>query len=436
MKCIYNGIVLTMDDQFTEYECGAVIIEADKIIDVGDVSIVKKYEQSGCIDEKIDAKGGIIMAGFINAHTHISMSVFRTLGEDVPNRLHKYLFPLEDNLLNKDLVRVGAKLSMAEMIMGGVTTFADMYYFEDEVAVATDEMGMRAILAETVLSRIAPDTDKAHGGFDIAMELIHKWASHDRITPAIAPHAPYTNSTEVLQKISRVQDVPIMIHMAEMESEVEKYRLEYGLSPVKYLEKIGFLNNRLIAAHAIYVDDEDIDTIKQYGVGIVHNIAGNAKSGRAVSPVPKMLKKGIDVSFGTDGPMSGNSMDVIGLLDQYTKIQKLVAGDNSICSAREAVYIGTNGGAKAINMADDIGSLAIGKKADVIVIGIDNPNMRPIYDAYASIVYAACPHDVVHSMINGKWVMKDRVLLTACLSDIYAEIEEQKDKINRYISSL
>ncbi len=437
MKCIYNGIVLTMDEDFTVYNSGAVIVDGDSIVDVGHSDLVKKYEDMGKIDETIDADGGIITAGFINGHTHISMSVFRTLGEDIPNRLYKYLFPLEDNVVDENIVRVGARLSLAEMIMGGVTTFVDMYYFEHEVAKASSDMGMRAIVGETVLERVAPDTDTSYGGIGIAEKLIQHWKGHPLITPAIAPHAPYTNSVESLTKIFQIvnhYDVPVMIHLAEMPFEVDKYQKEYGLSPVEYLESIQFLSDRLIAAHGIYVDDNDLDILKKYNVGIIHNIAGNAKSGRPVAPIPKMLKKGICVGFGTDGPMSGNTMDIIGLLDQYTKIQKLNAGDNSICPAKEAMYIATRGGASAIKMSDKIGSIQIGKKADIIVIGTKNPNMQPIYDPYSSIVYGAYPHDVTHSIINGELVMKDRRLLTADIDDIYDELSEQKLRIEKYIS--
>ncbi len=437
MKCIYNGILLTMNDEFDEYERGAVIVDGNKIVAVGDESIVSKYEGAGDIDEKIDASGGVIMPGFINGHTHISMSVFRTLGEDMPDRLHKYLFPLEDNLVDAELVKVGARLSIAEMLMGGVTTFADMYYYEDEVARVVDNMGMRAILGETVLERIAPDTDKPYGGIDIAQELVSDWSHSELITPAIAPHATYTNDTKHLQKIAEIaqkSNIPIMIHIAEMTFETDKYKDEYNMSPVEYLDSIGFLSDRVIGAHLIYVDDKDIDILAKRGVGVIHNVAGNAKSGRAVSPVPSMLKKGVNVGLATDGPMSGNSMDVIGLLDQYTKIQKLNARDNSICSAKEAVHLGTLGGARAVHMGDEIGSLEVGKKADIIVVGTKNPNMQPIYDPYSAIVYGACPHDVTHSMINGRLLMVDRKLLHEDINEIYAELKQQQKRVKNFIA--
>ncbi len=436
MKCIYNGILLTMNDKFDLYKRGVVIVDGDKIVDVGDEHIIEKYDKNGCIDEKIDARGGIITSGFINGHTHVSMSVFRTLGEDMPNRLHKYLFPLEDNLVDEKLVEVGARLSIAEMIMGGVTTFADMYYYADEVARVAYKMGMRAIVGETVLERIAPDTDKPYGGIEIAKRLIDDWSGNDLITPAIAPHATYTNDTEHLKLIDEIykkSNIPIMMHIAEMTFETDKYKNEYGMSPVQYLESIGFLSDRLIGVHLIYVSDIDIDILSKYKVGVIHNVAGNAKSGRSVSPVPNMLKKGVAVGLGTDGPMSGNSMDIIGLLDQYTKIQKLNARDNSICSAKEAMHLGTLGGARAIHMEKDIGSIEIGKKADIIVIGVGNPNMQPIYDEYSAIVYGACPHDVTHSMINGKLLMSNRKLIYEDLDEIYKELHEQKIRIDDYI---
>jgi len=427
-KCIYNGVVLTMNKCREIIEDGVVVIKDKEIIETGNRSLLEKYN----FDEMIDADRGIIMPGFINGHSHVSMSIFRSLGEDVPDRLRKYLFPLEDKLVDEELVRIGARLGIAEMIMGGVTTFADMYYFEDEVAKASKELGMRAIVGETVINRIAPDTKEGYEGLKHAVALIEKWKGDDLIIPAFAPHATYTNDKEHLQKIRQLSDkhgAPILIHISEMEFEMEEFREKYDMSPVAYLDSIGFLTDKVIGAHLVYVDDEDIDLLAKREVGVIHNITANAKGGRGVSPAPKMLKRNVKVGLGTDGPMSGNTIDIIGILDQYTKIQKYAALDNTVCPSIEAVELGTIRCAEAIHMDEMIGSLEEGKRADVIIINTHSPNMQPIYDYYSALVYSAYPHDVSMTMINGTVVMKDRTLLSGNLDDILSDVYRVKEQI-------
>lgn len=427
-KCIHNGTVVTMNANRDIIEDGAVVIENDKIVDIGEKQILENY----VFETSLDAKGGIIMPGFINGHTHISMSVFRTLGEDVPDRLYKYLFPLEDALVDENLVSVGARLSMAEMIMGGVTTFVDMYYYEQEVARSAEAMGMRAVVGQTVIDRKAPDAKNGFDGIQRGIKLIENWKNHSLITPAFAPHASYSNEEEHLKEIRQLAEkygVPIMMHIAEMPFETERFQAKYGLSPVAYLDSIGFLNENVIGAHLIYVDSKDMNLLLRNNVGVIHNVAANAKSGRRVSPAPQMLAMGIPVGLGTDGPMSGNTLDVIGLMHQYTKIQKSTALDNRLCPAKQAVEMGTITGAKAIHMDKSIGSLEKDKKADLIVIDTQTPNIQPIYDVYAALVYGASSHDVVMSVINGKVVMKDRILLTESMESIFSDVNQIKMKI-------
>lgn len=427
-KGIYNGTVITMNEAREIIEDGVVIVNGRHIVAVGGRELLQTYT----LETAIDAKEGIIMPGFVNGHCHVSMSVFRGLGEDIPNRLERYLFPLEDQLVDKTLVRVGARLGIAEMIMGGVTTFADMYYYENEVAKASKELGMRAIVGETIIGRIAPDATVPYEGIDYGIDLIKQWLGDELITPALAPHAPYSNDEEHLRKISELSEkyqVPVLIHLAEMKQEMVSFEKGHQSSPVMFLADIGFLNERVIAAHLVYTDLQDIQLLQKLGVGVIHNVAANAKSGRKVAPVPKMLMNKVKVGLGTDGPMSGNTLDIIGLLDQYTKIQKLDALDNAICPSLEAVELGTISGAKALHMDHLIGSLVPGKLADIIIIDTKSPNMQPIYDYYAAIVYSAYPHDVKLTMINGQVVMQSRQLLTANLQEIITDVGRLKEKI-------
>ncbi|MBP1918992.1 amidohydrolase [Youngiibacter multivorans] len=434
-KCIINGVVITMDDSRNIIEDGFVIIDGNEISEIGNM---KDLKVSGDMDV-IDARGGIVMPGFVNCHTHISMSVFRGLGEDMPDRLRRYMFPMEDELLDEEMVGIGARLSLIELIQGGVTTFCDMYYFEDEVAKAVRDFGMRAVLGETILSKPSPDSSEAYGGIEYAKRFISKWKGDSLITPAFAPHAPYTCDDQHLMEIKKLADeldVPITMHLSEMLHEMEEFDSKYGKTPIKHLEDIGFLSERLIAAHLVYVDDEDIEVLRRNGVGAAHNVVANAKSGRKVSPAPAMHKAGMNVGLGTDGPMSGNHQDILSLLGYYTKIQKQAALDNRICPAVEAVELGTIGGARVLGMADEIGSIEIGKKADIIIIDTSAPNIQPIYDYYSAIVYAAHPHNVVMTMVNGSVLMSDRKVLVQDEDRLIDEVREVSKRISRFAREL
>lgn len=434
-KCIINGVIVTMDDTRKIIEDGFVIIEGNEISEIG---YMDDFKASADV-ELIDARGGIIMPGFVNCHTHISMSVFRGLGEDMPDRLRRYMFPMEDEILDERMVRVGARLSLIELIQGGVTTFCDMYYFEDEVAKAVKDFGMRAVLGETILSKPSPDSSEPYGGIGYAKGFISKWKGDSLITPAFAPHAPYTCDDNHLMEIRRLADeldVPITMHLSEMLHEMEEFDSKYGMTPIRHLEDIGFLSERLIAAHLVYMNNEDIEILKRNGVGAAHNVVANAKSGRKVSPAPAMHKAGVKVGLGTDGPMSGNHQDILSLLGYYTKIQKQAALDNRICPAAEAVELGTIGGARVLGMADEIGSIEKGKKADIIIIDASAPNIQPIYDYYSAIAYAAHPHNVVMTMVDGKVLMSGRKLLAMDEKKVLDEVREVSKEIRTFAMEL
>lgn len=409
---ITDAMVLTMNQDKTVYENGTVVVDGNKIVAVGDSSLAKQYRS----DTVLDVDGDIVMPGLINTHTHVSMTVFRSLADDVPDRLHRYIFPLEAKLVSRDMVRIGANLGNVEMVKGGVTTYADMYYFEDEVAKTVDKIGMRAVLGETVIKFPVADAANAEEGIQYALNFIEQYKDHPRITPAFAPHAPYTNTTETLQKIAKLsleKDVPVMIHLAESHREQEKIaERSDGLSPVKYMDSIGALNKNLVGAHMILVDDEDIELVKKSQMGVAHNMSANIKSAKGVSPALKMYDQDVRIGLGTDGPMSGNTLSTIDEFNQVAKVHKLVNQDRAAMPPIKVIDMATMGAAKALHMEDKVGSLEVGKLADIIVVDTKAPNMVPVYNPYSALVYSANAANVRHTIVDGKILMKDRNMLT------------------------
>ena len=290
------------------------------------------------------------------------------------------------------------------MVQGGVTTMADMYYFEDEVARGAQRIGMRGIFGETVLNAPAPDAKEPYGGIAYALKFIQEFHGDPLITPAFAPHAPYTVDAEhlrIIQKEADARDAPILMHVAEMPDEVTSIRRDYNKTPVEYLDSIGLLTRRLVAAHCIFATDSDIALLKARDVGVAHNMVANIKSAKGVAPAWKMFKQGVRVGLGTDGPMSGNTLDIIGQLGYVAKVQKLANHDRNIMPATDVVEMATMGGARALHMEDRIGSLETGKLADLIVLDRDSTTMTPFYDVYSTMVYAASAHDVTTTIIQG-----------------------------------
>lgn len=420
---IKNVWVLTMDEAFNEYKNGFLTIEGNKIIALGDM---KDYQQDKD-EEVIDGKGGILMPGMINVHTHASMIPFRSLGDDCKDRLRRFLFPLENECMTAELVYHGAQYGIAEMLLSGVTTMMDMYYFEDEVAQAADEMGMRAFVGETVINFATCDTTKPYGGLDYGEQFIKKWKGHERITPFIAPHATNTNSKEALIKaleLSRKYGVPLSMHVSELDYEMAYFKEEYHQTPIAFLNDIGLLNEELIAAHCIYLSEDDIKLMKEKKVKVAHCIGSNTKAAKGVAPVKELLAAGISVGLGTDGPSSGNTLDLFTQFKLFANFHKVTNKDRSIFSAKEIVQLGTLGGAKVLHQEHEIGSLEVGKKADVVLIETESANMFPIFDAYSALVYSANASNVESVFVNGKCVVKDKKLVHVNLK----EIRESLDK--------
>ena len=432
---ITNAYVVTMNDHRDLIEGGAVVIRDAKIVAVGPAAVAAKYTAT----KTIDARGGIVLPGFINTHTHAAMTIFRSLGDDVADRLKRFMFPLEAKFVDREVVYWGTLHGALEMVEGGVTTFVDMYYFEDEVARAAKKIGMRGVLGETILNFPAPDAKEPYGGFALAKKFVADFRGDPLITPAFAPHAPYTLDAEHLKAIATEtaqRDVPVLMHVAEMTDEVDTLRKERNQTPIEFLDSVGLLNRRLVAAHCIFVNDADIALLKARDVGVAHNMVANIKSAKGVSPALKMHEQGVRVGLGTDGPMSGNTLDIIGQLGYVAKLHKLVNHDRTLAPSIEVVEMATRGGARALHMEDRLGSLEAGKLADVIIIDADATNLIPNYDVYATLVYGASAKDVRTTIINGRVVMEDRKVLTVDPAEIKAHMRAMAAKISAQVGPI
>jgi len=429
---VAGGMVVTMDGQRSIYDDGAVAVTGDTIVAVGPrAEIEARYTAS----QTIDAKNKLVLPGFINGHTHVPMTLFRGIHDDVTlnDWLYKYIFPAEAKNVTEEFVRWGTRLAAAEQIRSGVTTFADMYYFEDAVAEETKAAGMRGVLGETFIDFPAPDNKTNAAMLAYTEKFLEKWQGDPLIHAAPAPHSIYTCSQKTLQDaatLARKYHAPILIHVAEMKKELDDSLKQNGMSPVQYLEKIGVLGPDVVAAHCIFVDEADRKTLAQRQVGCVHNPSSNMMIASGVAPVPEMRAAGIAIGLGTDGPAgSNNDLDLMEEIDLAAKLAKITRMDPLAINAKAVVEMATIDGAKALHMDKEIGSLEKGKKADLILIGLDEPNAVPMYDVYAQLAYALKASDVEAVIIGGRVVMRDRKLLTVNEQEAIAKAREYKKKI-------
>src|SRR6267378_1717726 len=412
---ITHGMVVTMDGPRSIYDDGAVVVTGDTIVAVGPrIEIEARYSAQ----QTIDARNKLVLPGFINGHTHVPMTLFRGIHDDVTlnDWLYKYIFPAEAKNVTEEFVRWGTRLAAAEQIRGGVTTFADMYYFEDAVAEETKAAGMRGVLGETFIDFPAPDNKTNAAMLAYTEKFLQKWQGDPLIHASVAPHSIYTCSQKTLQDaaaLARKYHSPILIHMAEMKKELDDSVKKNGMSPVQYLEKIGILGPNVVAAHCIFVDEADRKTLAQHQVGCVHNPSRNMMSASGVAPVPEMRAAGIAVGLGTDGPAgSNNDLDLMEEIDLAAKLAKITKMNPLALNAKAVVEMATIDGAKALHMEKEIGSLEAGKKADIVLISLDEPNAVPMYDVYAQLAYALKGSDVETVVIGGRVVMRDRKVLT------------------------
>jgi 5-methylthioadenosine/S-adenosylhomocysteine deaminase len=429
---VTGATVVTMDGTRAIYDDGMVVVKGDTILAVGPRGELEAKYASARI---IDARGKLVLPGFINGHTHVPMTLFRGLHDDVTlnDWLYKYIFPAEAKNVNEAFVRWGTRLAAAEQIRGGVTTFADMYYFEDAVAEETRAAGMRGVLGETFIDFPAPDNKSEAEMLGYTEKFLKKWQGDSLIHAGVAPHSIYTCSQKTLQDaaaLARKYHAPILIHPAEMKKEWDDSLKQNGMSPVQYLDKIGVLGPDVVSAHCIFVDEADRKTLAEKHVGCVHNPSSNMMLASGVSPVPEMRSAGIAVGLGTDGPAgSNNDLDLMEEMDLAAKLAKITKMDPLAMNAKSVVEMATIEGARALHMEKEIGSLEVGKKADLIVIRLDQPNAVPMYDVYAQLAYALKASDVETVIIGGRLVMRDRKLLTVDEEQAVAKAREYKKTI-------
>jgi 5-methylthioadenosine/S-adenosylhomocysteine deaminase len=429
---ITNGTIVTMDGERRIIEHGQIAVRGDTIYAIGDSLLFLKGVQAR---QTIDAKGALVLPGFINGHTHAAMTLLRGLHDDVTldDWLRKYIFPAEAKNVTEDFVRWGTRLAAAEQIRSGVTTFADMYYFEDAVAEETKAAGMRGVLGETFIDFPAPDNKTNAAMLEYTERFLKRWQGDPLIHAAAAPHSIYTCSKKTLQDsaaLARKYHAPILIHVAEMKKELDDSLKQNGLTPVQDLDKVGVLGPNVVAAHCIFVDEKDRKILAERQVGCVHNPSSNMMLASGVAPVIEERAAGIAVGLGTDGPAgSNNDLDLMEEMDLAAKLQKITKMDPRALGAKSVVEMATIEGAKALHMEKEIGSLEIGKKADIILISLDEPNAVPMYDVYAQLAYALKGSDVETVVIAGRIVMRDHKLLTLNEPEILAKAREYGKKV-------
>jgi 5-methylthioadenosine/S-adenosylhomocysteine deaminase len=432
-----NAHVLTMDDAWTAWPRGAVAIAGNAIVEVGDIAA--RYDAA----ERLDCGGRVVMPGLVNAHTHAPMTLLRGLADDLRLDvwLMGYMMPVEREFVTPEFVALGTKLACAEMIRSGTTCFADMYYFEESVAEAAASAGVRALCAQTVLKFPAPDAASFEDSLARARDFIERWKGHPLIVPAPAPHAPYTCTTEILRACADLAvefDVPLHTHLAETAHEVEQSRREHGMPVVPWVSKQHLFDARVLAAHCVHVDEGEIGTLKKAGAGVAHNPASNLKLGSGIAPVVRMLERGVMVGIGTDGTASNNDLDMFEEMRLAALLAKGVTGDPTALPARQAVAMATCIGARAAHFGALTGSLEPGKRADLIVVDLEQTHNVPRFArdpnaVYSQLVYAAKAGDVVDVMCDGRWLMRDRRLLTLDERELHAAARDLAHRIDAFL---
>ncbi len=432
-----NAHVLTMDEGYTAYSPGWLAIGGDRIVDLG--SGAAPYTAG----ETVDCRGRVVMPGLINAHTHAPMTLLRGLADDLRLDvwLMGYMMPVEREFVRPDFVALGTTLACAEMIRSGTTCFADMYYFEEAVADATARAGLRAVCGQTVLKFPAPDAASYEDSLAYARDFITRWKDHPLVVPAIAPHAPYTCTVEILRACAELAsefDVPLHTHLAETALEVDASRRQHGMPVIPWIRKQRLFDARVIAAHCVHVDEGEIRTLQDAQAGVAHNPTSNLKLGSGIAPVTKMLQLGVAVGIGTDGTASNNDLDMFEEVRLAALLAKGATGDPTAVPARQALAMATRIGARALHIGDLTGSLERGKRADLIVIDLDRAHIEPRFSrdpdaVYSQIVYAAKSTDVADVMANGQWLMRDRRLLTVDEDAVRAEVRDVATRIDRFL---
>ena len=428
---VTNGTVVTMDAAGTVIERGAVAIDGGRITAVGEADALEAQHPDA---ERIDARGGVVLPGLINAHAHSAMVLFRGLADDLDLMawLEGLIFPAEAKYVDEDFVRVGTQLACLEMLRGGTTTVVDLYYYEDAVAEEIERCGMRGVLAQTVIGFPAPDFATVDEALAATRRFAERWRGHERVVPAIAPHALYTLSDEQMQAVHALAtelDLPMVTHMAEDGSEIERVTARAGRRSIPQFDALGVLDDRVVGAHVVAATPEEIALLAQRGTGVAHCPQSNMKVGAGIAPVAEMIRAGVAVGVGTDGAGSNNDLDLWEEMDTAAKLQKLASGDPTVLDARQALAMATIEGARAIDLEQEIGSLEPGKRADLVVVAVDRPHQqpqRPLPNPYSLLVYATKASDVLTVMVEGRVIVRDGEVTTLDGAAVYAEAAKKR----------
>jgi 5-methylthioadenosine/S-adenosylhomocysteine deaminase len=429
---VVGGTVVTVDAARSVHNPGAVAIDGTTIVGVGSVSdIASRFKAA----EQIDTVGSIVIPGLINTHGHAPMVLYRGLADDLRLQewLEKYIFPAEAKTVSREMVRAGTRLAALEMIQSGTTAYADMYYFEEEIARVTKAAGMRGVLGQTIIQFPVADAKTPQEGLARTEAFIKEFAKDDLIVPAVAPHAPYTLDAKDLlasRALAATYGVPVLIHVAETEAELANSKKAHsGMSPVAYLQAIGFWGPRTIAKHGVWVDAADMKILRAHQVAVSHNPESNMKLASGIAPVPAYLAAGITVGLGTDGAASNNDLDMFEAMRFAALLHKVKTGDPQVVPATTALEMATIQGARAFGLEKQIGSLETGKRADLVVVSTSSARMTPIYDPVSHLVYVARGEDVRTVMVNGRVLMRDRKMLTLDEGAVLAEARKFADAV-------
>jgi 5-methylthioadenosine/S-adenosylhomocysteine deaminase len=424
--------VVTMDGDRLVLEDGAVAVDDGYIVAVGPrEDIGRRYRAR----ETLDGKDRVVLPGLINGHAHSAMTLMRGIADDreLMDWLRNYIFPTEVRFVDPEFVRIGTELACWEMIRGGTTTFVDMYYFPDAVAAAVEKCGLRALIAPTVIDQKSPDAADAADSLRVAADFATRWKNrNDRIIPVIGPHSVYTlkpGQLEAVRARARELGVPVSIHLAESRFEIDYSRQNYSTTPVNLLEGIGFLDGPTIGAHVIYPTDEEIRVLARRKVGVIHNPTSNMKISSGVAPIAEMLEAGVAVGLGTDGAATNNDLDLWEEMRLAAFLQKVSTMDPQVLPAKTVLRMATSGGAAAIGLADQIGTLAVGRRADLIQVSLEDLHFTPLYDLVSHLVFVADEQDVVSVVVDGKVLMREGDVVTVDVSRVRAEATALAERI-------
>ena len=432
------GYVITENPQHRVIENGAVAVRADRILAVGTrAEIDARFTPR----QRLDRPDAILAPGLINTHTHAAMSLLRGIADDLrlQDWLEKYIFPAEARNVSPEFVRWGTRLGCLEMLLGGTTTFTDMYYFEDVVAEAAKEAGIRGVLGETIIGFPVPDAKTPADALRFTERYLARFRNDPLIVPAVAPHAIYTNSDATLRAsraLANKYNAPLLIHVAETKKERDDVLSQRRMTPVKLLDTLGVFNGRTVAAHCVWVNEADMAILKSRHVGVAHCPSSNTKLASGIAPVARMLALDIAVGLGPDGPAgSNNDFNLFEEMDLAAKLQKVTTFDPQALPASAALEMATIRGARALGLEKEIGSLEPGKRADMIVVRLDRPNAVPLYDPISQMVYALKADDVEDVMVNGKTVVRDAKILTLNQVQILAKAREYRERVRASLAA-